>query len=520
MDNGKDDYWDDWSEKKEKQSVKKSPSKSNNIKKVKKKTTTKKSKGKKNIFKGVFVLLVAAGLMIAVFFTPLLSNLQTLMGGCNIYPEKADFTIKRTIDLETNGEIDYNIDLPVPVDIPGNDIQTIQSMEWGGNPEKIEKFGQNWMLWSDTLEAYESKKMIVSYDVKTTTVDWGYSSENSGKISDVSQDYKDRYNHNQWQLEQDRDNDGQDDWMIQPSSPEIQKLAKNIVSREDNLYDKSRALYEWLNNNIDYKRGGSSLPQHSLMTLHNKEGDCDEQSFLYCSLARSIGMPAWVELGILNDRVIDSWQGHGWIRQQFVTDEGEGGWVNIDPVNHQFFARDAQRVTSWVDDGKSETKKVFNWDEVPGSSEQELIDYLNNQDIDKIPVSLKWDDSNIMKPDQNTIRVSKSGHIAVFSYDSDLIHLKIDEDYYTYLLSKNTEDHISINKVTRSHLEDYYLFLNYTYSGNPRVTYSDNYVTENMETEGQVVLGDDGSTPGFVAVILGLSILFAVMVYDVRRKKR
>ncbi len=426
MGNSKDDYWDNWSEEKENRTAKKSPSKSDNIKKVKKqpKVTKKKTKGKRNIFKGVFVLLVAAGLIIAVFFTPLISNLQTLMGGGNIYPEKADFTIKRTIDLETTGEIDYNIDLPVPVDISGNDIQTIENMEWGGNPEKIDKFGQEWMLWSDTLEPYDSKKITVYYDVKTTTVDWGYSSDNSGKISDISQFYKDRYNHDQWQLDQDRDNDGQDDWMIQPSSEEIQQLAEKIVSDEDNLYDKAKALYEWLNDNIDYKRGGSTLPQHSLMTLHNREGDCDEQSFLYCSLARSIGMPAWVELGILNDRVIDSWQGHGWIRQQFVTDDGEGGWVNIDPVNNQFFARDAQRVTSWVDDG------------------------------------------------------------------------------------------------IEGHLKDYYLFLNYTYSGNPRVKYSDNYVTENMDTEGQVVLGDDGSTPGFEAVILGFSVLFAVMVYDIRRKRR
>src|SRR6056297_2847299 len=101
MEKGKDDYWDDWSDGKNEGSAIKSPSKSNNIKKVKKKTTTrKKRKGKSSILKGIFVLLVAAGLIIAVFFTPIMSNLQTLMGGGNIYPEKADFTIKRTITLE------------------------------------------------------------------------------------------------------------------------------------------------------------------------------------------------------------------------------------------------------------------------------------------------------------------------------------------------------------------------------------------------------------------------------------
>lgn len=424
MDDSNDDYWESWSESGNKKfgdsSNKSSTSKGYKINKVKKQPR----KGKSNLFKGIFAILVAAGLIAAVFFTPFVSNLQTLLGGGNVYPEKADFTIKRTINLETTGEIDYNIDIPVPIDIPGNDIQTIEDMGWGGDPTSINKYGQEWMLWSDTLQPSGSKSIVITYDVKTTTVDWGYSPDNSGKISDISQSMKDRYNNNQWQLDQDRDGDGEKDWMIQPENTEIEELAQDITSGKDNIYTKSKALYNWLNKNIDYVRGSTGLPQHSLMTLQKGEGDCDEQSFLYCSLARSLGMPAWIELGILNDRIIDTWAGHGWIRQQFVTDEGEQGWVNIDPVNDQFFARDAQRVTSWVDDG------------------------------------------------------------------------------------------------VEGHLKDYYLFLNYTYSGNPRVTYSDDYETENMNTEGQVVLGDgDDSIPGFEGFILGISILFALIIYKKEEKE-
>lgn len=424
MADSNDDYWENWN-KDSKGSPNKSyndtPTKSYKANKVKKQPKKRKS----NIFKGILALLIAAGLITAVFFTPFVSNLQNLLGGGNVYPEKADFSIKRTIDLETTGEIDYNIDIPVPIDIPGNDIQTIKNMEWGSNPSSIEKFGQEWMLWNGTLRSTESKKIEIIYDVETTTVNWGYSADNSGKVSDVSQSLKDRYNRNQWQLDQDRDGDGEDDWMIQPESSEIRSLAEEITEGKDNIYTKSRALYDWINDNIEYVRGTTGLPQHTLMTLHNREGDCDEQSFLYCSLARSVDIPSWIELGILNDRVLDRWAGHGWVRQQYVSDENEGGWVNIDLVNDQFFARDAQRVTSWVDDG------------------------------------------------------------------------------------------------IEGHLEDYYLFLNYTYSGRPRVTYSDDYQTEDMETEGQVVLSDDEeSVPGFEGFILGIAILFALMVYKNDRRKR
>ncbi len=518
MDNSKDDYWENWNEKDSNQydnSYSDSPGKSYKINKVKKKPRSKK----RNIFKGVFVLLIAAGLIIAVFFTPLISNLQNLMGGGGIYPEKADFTIKRTINLETTEEINYNIDIPVPIDIPGNNIQTVEDMGWGGDPTSIEKFGQEWKKWSGELQSYDSKEISITYDVKTTTVDWGYSAKNSGKISDISQSLKDRYNHNQWQLDRDRDNDGEDDWMIQPNNTEIKELAQDITSGKDNLYKKARAIYDWLNENIEYVRGDTNLPQHSLMTLHKGKGDCDEQSFLYCSLARSIGMPAWIELGILNDRVLDRWAGHGWIRQQFVTDEGEQGWVNIDPVNHQFFARDAQRVTSWVDDGERETKLLFAWDEIPGSAEDKLVDYLNSKYVESLPDGFRWTNSDITKPQPDTITVRKSGHEATFTYNGEYVELVIDGDEHTKLISQDSSGQMEVFKID-SHLRDYYMFLNYTYTGSPEVTYSDDYTTESMDTEGQVVLGDGKSTPGFESFLIGFSILFALIVYDINRKRK
>ncbi len=304
--------------------------------------------------KGVGILLVAL-VLILLLFSPLADLLPDLWGG-PVYPEKAEFTISREITLTTNREINYQIDIPVPIDIPGNNIQRINSIDWFGSPNSITKYDQEWMTWNGELSS--SRTMTVNYHVTTETVKWDYTSDDSGLIEDIPQALKDTYNRDQWVVDEDgdgtpddRDRDGRDDVMIEPSNPTIINLAQDITGDKTNLYSKARAIYDWINDNIEYERGSSGLPQHALWTLNEGKGDCDEQSFLFCSLARAVDIPAWVELGVLYDRVIDEWGGHGWVRMEFIKSDGTSGWVNIDTVNHQFFARDATRFTAWVDDG-------------------------------------------------------------------------------------------------------------------------------------------------------------------------
>ncbi|MGM0406287.1 MAG: transglutaminase-like domain-containing protein [Thermoplasmatota archaeon] len=316
-----------------------------------KKKYSKKPPKKKNItWKKGIVILILAGLLIAVFFTPLYTDIQNLWGG-PVYPEKASFSIHRTFDINTNKDIDYNISLIVPEDIASNDIQFINNVDWGGNPDTFEMYGRNWKTWDETLSGGSNLTIQIVYDVETRTLDWGYNSDNIGTIDDLPDEIKDQYNKNQWQLDEDRNDDGQNDWMIQPDHPEIQSLADSIVKDEDNIYTASRAIYDWINNNIEYEIGAPGLPKHTAWVLESQSGDCDEQSFLYASLARAVGIPAYMELGVLYDQMADQWGGHGWIRQMVINDEGTTGWINIDPVNNQFFARGATRITFWVDDG-------------------------------------------------------------------------------------------------------------------------------------------------------------------------
>ena len=382
--------------------------------------------------KGIVILVIAL-LLIAVLMSPVADYIPHLWGG-PVYPESARFTIERKITLSTNREINYTVNAPKPFDINGNVMQTINDVDWTGEPIIGEQFGQPWMFWNEILNDGETDEIIITYEVETRTVKWDYSSQYSGTVEDIDQDLKDLYNRDQWVVTdrhgnpEDRNGDGRNDVMIEPNHPTIRNLARDITKDEDNIYDKSRAIYRWIRNNIEYERGAPGLPQHAYWTLDSRMGDCDEQAFLFISLARAVDIPAWIELGVLYDRVIDEWGGHGWIRMQFVDDVGNSGWVNIDTTNRQFFARDATRFTTWVDDG------------------------------------------------------------------------------------------------LEGHLETYYYFLTYRHQSDgpaPQVSINEQYTNLQMETEGQVYLGDDGfDIPSIgVALIIPTVVIFSI-IWEKKRVKK
>jgi transglutaminase-like putative cysteine protease len=160
----------------------------------------------------------------------------------------------------------------------------------------------------------------------------------------------------------DRDGDGQDDVMIEPSAPQIESLAHQIADPQPDVYSKAKALYEYMHDNFRYSTpeemdyvqahyGG--LPKHSLATLRDGWGDCDEQSMLYISLLRAVGIPARLEMGMLYDQQHNTWGGHAWMQVYIPAGEGSS-WYNVDVVNSEFLLRDCNRLTTWVDDGNGE----------------------------------------------------------------------------------------------------------------------------------------------------------------------
>ena len=151
--------------------------------------------------------------------------------------------------------------------------------------------------------------------------------------------------------------------MINPSAPEIRSLAHSLADDKPDVYSKAKAIFDYMVKNFNYstpeqmnwvKQKYGGLPKHAIVTLKDKWGDCDEQSMLYISLLRALGIPARMEMGALYDYQTNEWGGHAWVEVYIPSGNGEGYWYNVDVVNDEFLIRDANRLTTWIDDGNGE----------------------------------------------------------------------------------------------------------------------------------------------------------------------
>lgn len=87
---------------------------------------------------------------------------------------------------------------------------------------------------------------------------------------------------------------------IQADDTQIKQLARKIVSPSDPPERKAEKLMQWVHDNIE-KRPVLSVP-NAKETLQRKVGDCNEHAVLLAALARSVGIPAQVEAGLVYTR--------------------------------------------------------------------------------------------------------------------------------------------------------------------------------------------------------------------------
>jgi len=136
------------------------------------------------------------------------------------------------------------------------------------------------------------------------------------------------------------------------TSPTLVAASQSIVGSETNVYQVLRNIYDWMVDNIEYSTDASGgEPQSAMETLHTRRGDCDDQSILFCSLARAAGVPAWLQMGALYVSADDRWGGHGWLQAYIPLASGGGENVTIDVVNRDFLVFRPNRFVDFTDDG-------------------------------------------------------------------------------------------------------------------------------------------------------------------------
>lgn len=297
----------------------------------------KRRKDKWGIAKAIVLLVI----LMIIFLVPFAANVMpevrdVLMSDLTepsprLLPESAEYNMDRVFTLTVSaGTVNYNLKVPVPKDTDGQEI-----LEFVANPSGSIS-GTN-MLWSGSSSGV--MEITVSYHFKATTVKWAVTPETSGTTANIPAKYEKYLG---------------DEWKIKPGNSDIKTLAAEIAGDKDTIYEKLKAMADWMRNNILYEKQRGWQPKDPLETLSDGTGDCDDQSMLFASLARSEGIPVWLEMGALYDQFQKAWGGHAWLRAYIPLVSGGGMEINMDPANKEFLVRDPWRITEWISDGNGD----------------------------------------------------------------------------------------------------------------------------------------------------------------------
>jgi hypothetical protein len=115
------------------------------------------------------------------------------------------------------------------------------------------------------------------------------------------------------------------DAFVQANHPTIRRQAERIVADRPLSWGRARALHEWVYANLE-KEPVISIPS-ALEVLARRRGDCNEHAVLYTALARSVGVPTRIAIGIVWSDELGGFYYHAW--PEVLVGER---WIWIDPT--------------------------------------------------------------------------------------------------------------------------------------------------------------------------------------------
>jgi hypothetical protein len=126
---------------------------------------------------------------------------------------------------------------------------------------------------------------------------------------------------------------------IESDAPEIRAEAERMVAGVTGTRARAERLTREVNTFVD-KKPTVSLPS-ALEVLRTRVGDCNEHTALFVALARSIGIPSRINVGLVYVR--GAFYYHAWPEVYLDEGKGQGLWLPVDPTFDQFPA-DATHV--------------------------------------------------------------------------------------------------------------------------------------------------------------------------------
>jgi hypothetical protein len=122
---------------------------------------------------------------------------------------------------------------------------------------------------------------------------------------------------------------------IESDAPEIRAEADKAVAGVEGPRARAEKLTRYVNALLE-KKPTVSLPD-ALDVLRTKVGDCNEHTALYVAMARSIGIPARIAVGLVYVRgITGAFYYHAWAEVYLDEGSGRGLWLPVDPTLNEF----------------------------------------------------------------------------------------------------------------------------------------------------------------------------------------
>jgi len=262
-------------------------------------------------------------------------------------PREMSFKFERIITINAKGN--YTLNLTIPQD---NQFQKVSVKDLSNLQKSIVR-EYNRTVWSYSLENDSKIKLV--YQGKVFAKVWNIN--DSLDVNAIPQSLKRQYNHNEsLTYYNEKMHTYVREIVIDPY--EFKDVAEKLTKNNTNVLEKLRTIYNVIVDNFHYESERKGLPSSAVETWNRGYGDCDELSFVFVSMARSLGIPAWVEYGLVYTQ--GTWSPHAWIGTVVPTKNGIVK-VNIDTtvevgrenLGLGFLIRNADRIEEWQDDGNS-----------------------------------------------------------------------------------------------------------------------------------------------------------------------
>jgi hypothetical protein len=304
-----------------------------------------KSKYVAGLIFAVSILIIAN----FIFFAPASEILATPPSpNIEILPAYSNTLIDQNISVNvSSGNAILNIS--IPENISGTQyvsVEEISGLSYTINNE----YNRTWWSW----DLNRSADVQIIYNATLYTHRTYINPAESGTVSQIPQYLKNEYDHPEYlfnNLE-----------VIDPAYFANNTVIKNITKGENTVYGLLMTIYNYIVTNFKYDiiYNFPNFPITAVQTWEQKEGDCAELSFLYVSIVRSLGIPAWLEFGLGYSG--SNWGGHAWIGTDIPLKNGTlvSGIIDLTVevgTGHDysagFFISSPYRITEWVDDGNS-----------------------------------------------------------------------------------------------------------------------------------------------------------------------